>query len=645
MTDGEWTVRIPTPLSPARLEELLDRLAGARVAVIGDFCLDVYWMIDPTRGERSLETGLTTQPVREQRYSLGGAGNVIANLAALGCGRIHALGVVGDDPWGREQRRLLDALGVDATGLRVHGEGWDTLVYAKPHVGDAEQARLDFGGCQALPEAAAAQLLADARRLTPEVDVLIINQQVWNGVHTPTVRAGLAALIREQPRTVSLVDSRHHTDAYAGAWLKINEHEAARLCRLDRGPDDLILREEALQAADALFRRHDRPVILTRGQRGLLIRDADGLREIPGIQILGPVDTVGAGDSLLAGLAAGLAAGGTLEEAAQLGNFTAGVTVQKLRQTGTASPAEIRAIGRDCDYLYRPELAEDPRRIRRLAETDIEVVTRTPDRMRLTGVIFDHDGTLSVLRQGWEAVMEPMMVRAILGPVYATADESLYHRVVQRVQRFIDETNGIQTLTQMHGLVGLVREFGCVPPAEILDAAAYKKIYNTALMERVRERMAKFRRGELAVDDFTIKNAPAFVARLASAGIPLYLASGTDQEDVVAEAEALGYARYFEGRIHGATGDMTRDAKRMVLDRLMGQLGTGGLPGVVVFGDGPVELRECRKRGGYAIGVASDEVRRYGLNPVKRTRLIKAGADLVIPDYSQMEAVLKVLGV
>ncbi|MBI2441635.1 MAG: carbohydrate kinase, partial [Lentisphaerae bacterium] len=88
--------------------------------------------------------------------------------------------------------------------------------------------------------------------------------------------------------------------------------------------------------------------------------DAHGLREVPGLQILGRTDSVGAGDSMLAGIAAALAAQYDALTAATLGNFVAGVTVQKLFQTGTATPAEILAIGADPDYLYRIELAEDP---------------------------------------------------------------------------------------------------------------------------------------------------------------------------------------------------------------------------------------------------------------------------------------------
>jgi phosphoglycolate phosphatase-like HAD superfamily hydrolase len=164
-------------------------------------------------------------------------------------------------------------------------------------------------------------------------------------------------------------------------------------------------------------------------------------------------------------------------------------------------------------------------------------------------------------------------------------------------------------------------------------------------MGLVRDRSAKLRRGELDVADFTVKKAPEFLRALHAAGVKLYLASGTDEKDVVAEAEALGYAALFEGRIYGAVGDVTKEAKRMVLDRIAKDIGAAPGLCMVTFGDGPVEIRETRKRGGLAVGVASDEICRYGLNPAKRGRLIRAGAHLVVPDYSQMDELLGLLGV
>jgi len=81
-----------------------------------------------------------------------------------------------------------------------------------------------------------------------------------------------------------------------------------------------------------------------------------------------------------------------------------------------------------------------------------------------------------------------------------------------------------------------------------------------------------------------------------------------------------------------------------VLERIMRDIEGAPRAGLVTFGDGPVEIRETRKRGGLAVGVASDEVRRYGANLSKRPRLIRAGADLVIPDFSQMNCLLQLLG-
>jgi phosphoglycolate phosphatase-like HAD superfamily hydrolase len=158
----------------------------------------------------------------------------------------------------------------------------------------------------------------------------------------------------------------------------------------------------------------------------------------------------------------------------------------------------------------------------------------------------------------------------------------------------------------------------------------------------VNERVAKLKRGQLDVTDFTVKGAVEFLQTLRDRGVTLYLASGTDHADVVAEAEALGHARLFNGGIYGAVGDIDSCSKKMVLDRILKENNLQG-PELAVFGDGPVELRESRKRGGLAIGIASDEVRRYGLNLDKRARLIKAGAHVLVSDFSEREELLELL--
>jgi len=265
--------------------------------------------------------------------------------------------------------------------------------------------------------------------------------------------------------------------------------------------------------------------------------------------------------------------------------------------------------------------------------------------LNISHAIFDHDGTISTLREGWEQIMQPMMMKAILGDQYSDADESLYHKVQSRVIEFIDKTTGIQTLVQMKGLVDLVKEFGLVPEDQILDEFGYKEIYNEELLKMVRVREAKFVKAELALEDYTMKNAVKLLEALYNAGVTLYLASGTDEEDVKNEARALGYDHLFKGGIYGAVGDINKEAKKMVLDRILNNIGESNNGQVIAFGDGPVEIRETRKRGGVTVGIASNELKRHGLNESKRTRLIKAGADVIIPDFSQLPKLLQLLNI
>ena len=142
-----------------------------------------------------------------------------------------------------------------------------------------------------------------------------------------------------------------------------------------------------------------------------------------------------------------------------------------------------------------------------------------------------------------------------------------------------------------------------------------------------------------------MKNAVLLLEKLYKAGVKLYLASGTDEEDVKNEARILGYDHLFEGGIYGAVGDVTKEAKKIVLDRILNTIGDSGNGQVAAFGDGPVEIRETRKRGGLTIGIASNELKRYSLNENKRSRLIKAGADMIIPDYSQLPRLLELLNI
>ena len=622
------------------LKSLLEKTQNVRIGIVGDFCLDAYLLLEPNASESSLETGLSTRPVRTQRYSLGAAGNVASNLKAMGVGVLRAFGVVGEDPFGREMSQLLSTKGIDIGGLLVQREQWDTHVYMKPHEREQEQHRFDFGNFNELHVSTSALLLEAIESALPSLDLIIINQQVRHGIHTDELRKSLRALVVNHPEKCFIADSRHFADDYAGCLRKINMLEAVRIVGRQSTVMDAT---EVEDLAKTLFQRWRTPVFLTRGENGCIVYDSTGCKEVPGLLILSPVDPVGAGDSMLAGIAAALAVGAEPLQAAELGSLVAGVTVQKLMQTGTATAEEIMKIGADPDRRYKPDLAHQHRKAVYHPDTEIEIVSSLPQRRSFTHVIFDHDGTLSTLRQGWESIMEPMMVRAILGTNDRETDEALHAHIVASVRDYIDKTTGMQTLAQMKGLVNLVRRFRCVPETEILDEFGYKKMYNDALSALVNRRIHKLEHGELNVVDCTMKNAVEFLNLLHRRKAILYLASGTDREDLEREAGFLGYRDHFADRVYGAVGDISFEAKRIVLERILNNIGDRTGEKILTFGDGPVEIRETHKKGGYAIGVASDEIRRYGLNTAKRTRLIEAGADLIIPDYSQMDRLLELL--
>ncbi|MGI8515580.1 MAG: PfkB family carbohydrate kinase [Acidimicrobiia bacterium] len=611
-----------------------------RIAIIGDFCLDAYWNLETEAAEISKETGLPVQRVSSQTYGLGGAGNVAANLVALGVTGVRAVGYHGQDPFGREMVRLLADAGVDLTGIVDLGPDWNTPTYAKPYAGRLEQQRLDFGTVSEQPAGASDIFLERVSSTADWADLVVIVQQFEGPLTDHRLVSALNQVVLEHPNIPFIVDARSSSASYRGVILKVNIAEATNLVAgtSARGPTPSGVEEIALH----IMAQTGQAVFVTRGEQGIIAVDASGTYYALGIEILAETDPVGAGDTVTAALAAVLASGGDMQTAVDIANLAASITVRKVGATGTATQEELAAAAGHPDFIYAPELAADPTRARWAPNRDIELISTPPPHPPFTHAIFDHDGTLSTLREGWEDIMEPMMIRAILGESYGNVDPETVKEVRGSVADFIDRTTGVQTLKQMVGLVGLVKRWGFVSASATLDEHGYKAIYNEMLLDVVGQRRSKLASGQLAVEDFHIKGAISVLARLQEHGVELHLASGTDVGDVYDEAHALGFGAFFEDRIHGAVGNVKIEAKRAVLERLVRDEHLDGTR-LVTFGDGPVEMRVTRAVGGLAVGVCSDERRRFGFNPDKRSRLIRGGAMLLIPDFSDVDGLMEVL--
>jgi rfaE bifunctional protein kinase chain/domain len=629
-------------MTEERLLEILASIKDKNVGVIGDFCLDSYWLLDDGAVEYSIETLKRTFGVRKQKYSLGGAGNVVWNLHDIGVQKVFAFGVIGDDLFGREMVSKMQKMNVDTSSVITQNDKWDTPTYSKPFIGLEEQERFDFGRYNIISEESEYVIIENLRKKISELDALLVNQQLKNGIHSEKMISELNKIFSENPGKIFLIDSRDKNDRYFNAMFKINASEAARLCGIETEVSESISVDDLKGFSVKIFEKTHKTVFISRGGRGILIFDGNKYYEIPGILISGKIDTVGAGDTAASALASSLSAGATLEEAATLANLAAGVTIQKLQVTGTANYDEILNMYKNAQYIYNPELADDLRKSKFYGSSEFEIINPDIQIGKIEHVLFDHDGTISVLREGWEDIMEPMMIKSILGKEYDTINEEMYQRVKKRVKEYIDQSTGIETIVQMQSLADMVKEFGIVPQNEILSPLEYKQIYNDSLMTKVNYRIKKLMNGELSVDDFIIKGVIHFLELLKKNNIKIYLASGTDTEDVVREAKSLGYAQYFGEHIYGSLGYKSTNAKRIVIENIIRKNNLNGKQ-LAAFGDGPVELREVKKTGGIAIGIASDEIRRYGINQTKRSRLIKSGADIIIRDYSAYEKLFDLL--
>lgn len=253
---------------------------------------------------------------------------------------------------------------------------------------------------------------------------------------------------------------------------------------------------------------------------------------------------------------------------------------------------------------------------------------------RVRFVLFDFDGTLSLIREGWRQVMIPMMVEALLATPRPEAEDDL----LACVTSYVDELTGKQTIYQMIRLCEEITKRGGVPD----DPLAYKKAYLARLWERIEGRVLALESGAASPDDWLVPGARAFLEALVSRDAILYLASGTDHTDVLREAQALGLNRYFPDRIFGALDRYWEFSKAKLIADILQSHGLHG-PELVGVGDGYVEIENTKAVGGIAVGVASEEAARQGLNEWKRQRLIRAGADVIVPDFRQQDRLVRYL--
>jgi rfaE bifunctional protein kinase chain/domain len=338
--------------SVPRLKRLIPRLRGKRIGVLGDLMLDRYLWGTATR--LSPEAAVPVVDFVEQSECLGGAGNVAANLAALGA-KVEAFGVMGNDEAGRALRACLRAAGINDRGVLADSKRVTTVktrIIAKHH----QVVRVDHERREPLRPETEEKLLRHLFAALKRVNALVLSDYD-KGLVTDAFADRVLSAAHQLHVPVFVKPKTSRLYAYRGARAIVcNSKEAGFF--VTRSVADEKSVEEAGRALLAHFGCS--AVVITLGGKGLSVSEEASPRHLyipatsfevtyarvgrPGIERGSPgrqvFDVTGAGDTVLSVLALAVAAGASLADAAALANTAAGVVVGKLG-TATVSPKEL----------------------------------------------------------------------------------------------------------------------------------------------------------------------------------------------------------------------------------------------------------------------------------------------------------------
>jgi D-beta-D-heptose 7-phosphate kinase/D-beta-D-heptose 1-phosphate adenosyltransferase len=327
----------PGVLTRAGAARLLDRMRKARVLVLGDVMLDEFLWGRVAR--ISPEAPVPVVEVQRQSHHLGGAGNVAANLRALG-GQAIVAGVVGDDPAAETLRKALRSAGVESA-LLAADSGRPTTVKTRIVAHHQQVVRADREVAEAVGASLERQIVERVGAHLPECGAVVVSDY-QKGVVTAGLMRSVRALAARRRVPVFVDPKVRHFELYRGVRaVTPNQLEAEQATGVRiRGEDDLRRAGErilTMLGCDA--------ALITRGEQGMSLFER-GRRPVHLPTAAREVfDVTGAGDTVIATLALAVCAGARLAEAAALANYAAGVVVGKLG-TATASPEEVlRAVG------------------------------------------------------------------------------------------------------------------------------------------------------------------------------------------------------------------------------------------------------------------------------------------------------------
>jgi D-beta-D-heptose 7-phosphate kinase/D-beta-D-heptose 1-phosphate adenosyltransferase len=318
----------------------IQRFVGVKILVVGDLMVDRYICGEVSR--LSPEAPVPVVDVRKENFMPGGAGNVASNIAALG-GKPFLISVVGQDGPGDQLRQLLGERGVDMEGV-VEDSSRPTILKTRVLAGHQQVVRFDQEDRRPLSRVVLQQVLEKVRARMPEVKGLVISDY-GKGVVSSIFLKTVLSWARRAGKFVTVDPKIEHFLQYQDVQcITPNLKEAAEGMRVL--PPQTDAEVDAL-GRGILKRLHCRTVLITRGERGMSLYEANlnegggKITHIPS-QAREVFDVTGAGDTVISVFSLALAAGASSVEAARLSNGAASVVVGRLG-TATVTPQELKA--------------------------------------------------------------------------------------------------------------------------------------------------------------------------------------------------------------------------------------------------------------------------------------------------------------
>jgi rfaE bifunctional protein kinase chain/domain len=320
------------------LPDIVANFSSLRALVVGDICLDRWCYHDPAVAEPSRETSIPRVGIISTEITPGAGGTIANNLIALGAGRVSVIGAIGQDGFGFELQRALAERRIEYN-LLVASKSLQTFTYTKLincRSAKEDLPRCDFINTHPLPDDVENQIIANFNAHFTEFDIILVSDQAETsagGVITTAFRQLIGDVAERYPEKVIVADSRARIELFRNVVAKPNNDEAVAACAR-------VFGEVNFKRLRALI--GPRPLLVTQGDRGVMLVDERGEHLVPPEVVVDPVDICGAGDSFAAGFALAFRATGDFASSIRFGNLVSSITITK-KGTGTAAPEEILA--------------------------------------------------------------------------------------------------------------------------------------------------------------------------------------------------------------------------------------------------------------------------------------------------------------